>query len=108
MGTESVTGLSSLMVTDISVPNSPMVTDISEPSSQMAEGSTTPVVEIIVASTPMDDHSTDAIAVPVEMTEQTSSDEIAQWVGVNLNPEEEEEELPEFNSVEELSQWLEL
>jgi hypothetical protein len=53
----------------------------------------------------MDDHSTDAITVPVEITELTSSDEIAQWVSVNLSTEEEEE-LPEFNSVEELSQWL--
>jgi hypothetical protein len=114
--TELVTGLSSLMAeySDISVPNSPMVeghnspmvTAISEPSSPMAEGSTTPVVKITVASTPMEDHSTDAIGVPIEMAEQTSSDEIAQWVGVNLNSEEEEEELPEFNSVEELSQWL--
>jgi hypothetical protein len=99
--TELVTGLSSLMAeySDISVPNSPMVEGpnsqmVEGPSSLMAEGSTTPVVEITVASTPMEDHSTDAIAVPVEMTEQTSSDEIAQWVGVNLNSEEEEEELP--------------
>jgi hypothetical protein len=64
---------------------------------------------LTVASTPMDDHSTDAITVPVnlEITELTSSDEIAQWVGVNLKDySEEEEELPEFNSVEELSQWL--
>ena len=30
--------------------------------------------------------------VPVEMAEVTSSDEIAQWVGVNLNSEEEEEQ----------------
>jgi predicted transcriptional regulator len=68
--------------------------DISEPSSPMAEG----------PSTTMDDHSIETV--PVELT---SSDEIAQWVGVNLNSEEEEEEeeeLPEFNSVEELSQWL--
>jgi hypothetical protein len=71
--------------------------DISGPSSPMAEG----------PSTTMNDHSTDAIAVPVEITELTSSDEIAQWVGVNLNSdEEEEEELPEFNSVEEICQWL--
>jgi hypothetical protein len=62
--------------------------------------------KVVSTRTPMDDHLTDANAVPVEMTEQTSSDEIAQWVGVNLNSEEEEEELPEFNSVEELSQWL--
>jgi hypothetical protein len=41
---------------------------------------------------------------PIEMTELTSSYEIAQWVDVS--PEEEEEELPEFNSVEELRQWL--
>jgi hypothetical protein len=52
-------------------------------------------------STTMDDHSIETV--PVELT---SSDEIAQWVGVNLNSEEEEEELPEFNFVEELSQWL--
>jgi hypothetical protein len=42
----------------------------------------------------MDDHST----VPIE----TSSEEVAQWVIVSP----EEEELPEFNSVEELGQWL--
>jgi hypothetical protein len=37
----------------------------------------------------------------------TSSDEIAQWVGVDLiDYSDEEEELPEFNSIEELSQWL--
>jgi hypothetical protein len=55
----------------------------------------------------MDDHSTDVITVPVEITELTSSDKIAQWVGVNLKDYSEEEEgLPEFNSVEELSQWL--
>jgi hypothetical protein len=55
-------------------------------SSPMADltGSTTLMVEITVASTPMDDHSTDAIAVPVEITELTSSDEISQWVG-NFN-----------------------
>jgi hypothetical protein len=107
--TELVTGLSSLMAeySDISVPNSPMVTgpttqlvtgpsspmaeysDILEPSSLMAEG----------PSTTMDEHLIETV--PVELT---SSDEIAQWVGVNLNSEEEEEEeLPEFNSVEELS-----
>jgi hypothetical protein len=43
--------------------------------------------------TPMEDHST------VEM------DEIAEWLDVN-SKEEEEEELPEFNSVDELKQWL--
>jgi hypothetical protein len=59
-----------------------------------------------VVSTPMDDHSTNAITVPVEIIELTSSDEIAQWVGVNLISDEEEEELPEFNSIEESSQWL--
>jgi hypothetical protein len=95
MGTELVTGLSSLMAE---------YSDISEPNSPMAEGSNTPVVEITVDSTPMEDHSIETV--PVEMAEVTSSDEIAQWVGVNLNSEEEEEELPEFNSVEELSQWL--
>jgi hypothetical protein len=42
----------------------------------------------------MEDHST------VEMV----TDEIAEWLDVNS--EEEEEELPEFNSVEELKQWL--
>jgi alpha-L-arabinofuranosidase len=79
-----VTGLSSLMETDISEPTSltgQMVTDILE----MAD----PV------STPMEDHST------VEMV----TDEIAEWLDVN-SEEEEEEELPEFNSVEELKQWL--
>jgi hypothetical protein len=75
-----------------------MVTDILEP--EMAEGYSTPVV----ASTLMEDHSIETV--PVEMTKVTSSDKIVQWVGVNLNPEEEEEELPEFNSVEELKQWL--
>jgi hypothetical protein len=47
----------------------------------------------------MEDHST----VPVEM--EVTSDEIAEWLDVN-SEEEEEEELPEFNSVEELKQWL--
>jgi hypothetical protein len=47
-----------------------------------------------VASCPMDDHST----VPKE----TSSEEIPEWVIVSP----EEEELPEFNSVEDLRQWL--
>jgi hypothetical protein len=113
-----LTVLSSLMAeySDISVPNSPIVTgpttqlaELTGPSSPMAEysdisGPSSPTAE--GPSTTMDDHSTDAIAVPVEITELTSSDEIAQWVGVNLNSDEEEEELPEFNSVEELSQWL--
>jgi hypothetical protein len=85
-------------------PSTPMVTG---PSSPMAEvtGPSSPMAELTVVSTPMDDHSTDAITVPVEITELTSSDEIAQWVGVNLNSDEEEEELPEFNSVEELMAW---
>jgi hypothetical protein len=37
-------------------PSSPIVTSISEPNSPMAEEFTTPVVEIAVASTPMDDY----------------------------------------------------
>jgi hypothetical protein len=49
------------------------------------------MAELTGPSTPMDAHSTDAIAVPVEITELTSSDEIAQWVGMNLNSDEEEE-----------------
>jgi hypothetical protein len=68
-------------------PNSPtgqMVTDILE----MADPE--------VASTPMEDHLT----VPVEI--EVTSDEIAEWLDVN-SEEEEEEELPEFNSVEELN-----
>jgi hypothetical protein len=76
--------------------------EVTGSSSPMAEltGPSSPMAELTVVSTPMDDHSTDAITVPVEITELTSSDEIAQWVGVNLNSDEEEEELPEFNSVE--------
>jgi hypothetical protein len=73
-----ITGLSSLMETDISeLMTDQMVTDILE----MAD------------LTPMEDHST------VEMV----TDEIAEWLDVNS---EEEEELPEFNSAEELRQWL--
>jgi hypothetical protein len=87
-----VTGLSSLTAdySDISEPNSAtgqMATDILE----MAD----PVVD----STPMEDHST----VPVDM--EVTSHEITEWLDVN-SEEEEEEELPEFNSVEELKQWL--
>jgi hypothetical protein len=50
--------------------------------------SSSPMAELTVASTPMDDHSTDAITVPAEITELTSSDEIAQRLGVNLSSEE--------------------
>jgi hypothetical protein len=60
-----------------------MVTDISE------------MADLTPVSIPMEDHST------VEMV----TDEIAEWLDVN-SEEEEEEELPEFNSVEELKQWL--
>jgi hypothetical protein len=73
-----ITGLSSLMAdySDISEPNSP--------TGQMV----TDILEM-ADLTPMEDHST------VEMV----TDEIA----VNS---EEEEELPEFHSVEDLRQWL--
>jgi hypothetical protein len=40
----------------------------------------------------------------MDATVQSTSEEIPQWVIVS--PEEEEEELPEFNSVEDLRQWL--
>jgi hypothetical protein len=58
----------------------------------------------------MEDHSgpTDATlenSAPV-ILEITSSDEIAQWVGVNLKDCSDEEEVPEFSSIEELTQWL--
>jgi hypothetical protein len=44
-----------------------------------------------VASSPMDDHSTETV--------QTTSEEIPEWVSP-------EEELPELNTVEDLRQWL--
>jgi hypothetical protein len=61
--------------------------------------------ETTAASTPMDDHSgpTNATTLPVnlEITELTSSDDIAQSVGMNLKDySDEEEELSEFNSID--------
>jgi hypothetical protein len=77
----------------------PMETDIWEP--EMVDP--TPVV----ATTPMDDHSTETVL--------STSEEIPESVIVSpeeeeeellRSPDEEEKELPEFNSVEDLRQWL--
>jgi hypothetical protein len=128
--TDLVTGLSSLMEAYISEPNSP--TDISEP--EMADPTVKTFASTPTGaseekssretSCAMDDHSaileslrnkilgTPAGASeeeswretssPMDVTVQTTSEEIPQWVIVSP----EEEELPEFNSVEDLRQWL--
>jgi hypothetical protein len=41
-----------------------------------------------------------------EIPDLNSSDELAEWVDVNLKDCSDEEEFPEFNSIEELTQCL--
>jgi hypothetical protein len=68
-------------------------------SSEMADLTT------VVASTPRgtsEEESSRETSSPMDVTVQTTSEEIPEWVTVSP----EEEELPEFNSVEDLRQWL--
>jgi hypothetical protein len=125
--TDLATGLRSLMEAYISEPNSP--TDISEMTEPIPVVASTPTgaseeKSSRETSSPIDDHSAILKSLrnkilatptgaseeeswretssPMDVTLQTTSEEIPQWVIVSP----EEEELPEFNSVEDLRQWL--
>jgi hypothetical protein len=97
METDLVTGLSSLMEAYISELNSQA--DISE--LEMVDP--TPVKTLATTPTGASDEKySRETSSPMDVTVPTTSEEIPQWVIVSP----EEEELPEFNCVEDLRQWL--
>jgi hypothetical protein len=92
----------------LEITSSPMETDISEP--EMAD----PTVKTF-ASTPKGasgEKSLRKTSCAMDATVPTTSEEIQESVIVSPEEEEEllasldEEELPEFNSIEDLRQWL--
>jgi hypothetical protein len=124
--TDLGTGLSSLMEAYISEPNSPAeLSEMAEPTVKTFAITPTAASEEKSSretSSPMDDHSailkslrnkildTPAGASEdwretsstMDVTLQTTSEEIPEWIIVSP----EEEEVPEFNSIEDLRQWL--